>query len=190
MLVQLNPGDARYPRQASLSKWLGFRLFCATAAWPEVSSQSSGMTQGRDTYTGPRNLRNVQLSGNNGGREQGNRCFHSSQPPEIQRDPLKGWAKCPQHSSEKMLVVQIPNTGNCPGQNSECDTELGFWGHFPKGWHCLSSLLCLVSSSYRPWAVIKNLCLSRAWKMPAILTLGRQRQEDGEFEDSLKGPWL
>lgn len=125
-----------------------------------------------------------------GGREQGNRCFHSSQPPEIQRDPLKGWAKCPQHSSEKMLAVQITNTGNCPGQNSECDTELGFWGHFPKGWHCLSSLLCLVSSSYRPWAVIKNLCLSRAWKMPAILTLGRQRQEDGEFEDSLKGPWL
>lgn len=140
--------------------------------------------------TGPRNPRNVQLSGNNGGKGAGKQMLHSSQPPEIQRDPLKGWAKCPQHSSEKMLAVQIPNTGNCPGQNSECDTELGFWGHFPKGWHCLSSLLCLVSSSYCPWAVIKNLCLSRVWKMPAILTLGRQRQEDGEFEDSLKGPWL
>lgn len=124
MLIQVNPGDAWYPRQASSSKWLRPRLFCATASssisWPEESSLSSGKTQGRDTSTGSRNSRNVQLPGSNKG-EQGNM--------ENQRDP-----------SRDELNALSTALGRCQmskasERNSESDTDLRFLRSLCAGRH-------------------------------------------------------
>lgn len=124
MLIQLNPGDVWYPRQASSSKWLRPWLFCATASplvsWPEEFSLSSGKTQGRDTFTGTRNSRNVQLPGSNE-REQGN--------TENQRDP-----------SRDELNALSTALGRCQmskasEQNSESDAELRFLRSLCAGRH-------------------------------------------------------
>lgn len=125
ILIQLNPGDAWYPRQASSSKLLRPRFFCATASssvsWPEESSLSSGKTQGRDTSTGSRNSRNVQLPGSNEG-EQGN--------AENQRGPSRD------ELNALSTALGRRQLSKASEWNSESDAELRFLRSLCAGRHC------------------------------------------------------